>query len=46
MAFESGAVHEDKRSAVIVQGKGESTECKKYRGISLLNMVRKYMQRS
>ena len=44
MAFESGVVHEDWRSAVIVplyKGKGEKTECKNYRGISLLSMVGK-----
>ena len=40
MAFESGAVAEDRRSGVIVplyKGKGERTECKIYRGISLLS---------
>ena len=44
MVFESGVVPEDCRSAVIVplyKGKGERTECKKYRGISLLSVVRK-----
>ena len=38
MAFESGVVPEDWRSAVIVslyKGKGERTECKNHRGISL-----------
>ena len=38
MAFESGVVPGDWRSAVIVplcKGKGERTECKNYRGISL-----------
>ena len=38
MAFESGVVLEDWRSAVIVlmyKGKGARTECKSYRGISL-----------
>ena len=41
MAFESGVVHEDWRSAVIVplyKGKGERTECKNYKGISLLSV--------
>ena len=40
MAFESGAVLEDWISSVIVplyKGKGEMTECKNYRGISLLS---------
>ena len=44
MALESGVVPEDWRSALIVplyKGKGESTECKNYRGISLLSIVRK-----
>ena len=44
MAFESGVVPEDWRSTVIVplyKGKGERNECKNYRGISLLSMVRK-----
>ena len=44
MAFESDVVLEDWRSAVIVplyKGKGERTECKNYRGISLLSMVGK-----
>ena len=44
MAFESGVVPEDWRSAVIVplyKGKGERTECSNYRGISLLYMVGK-----
>ena len=38
MAFESGVVPEDWRSAVIVllyKVKGKRTECKNYRGISL-----------
>ena len=42
MAFESGVVPEDWRSAVIVplyKGKGERTECSNYRGISLLSVV-------
>ena len=45
MSFASG-VPEDWRSAVIVplyRGKGERTECKNYKGISLLNMVGKSM---
>ena len=44
MAFENGVVPEYWRSAVIVplyKGKGERTECKNYRGISLLNVLRK-----
>ena len=44
MAFESGVVSEDWRSAVIVplyKGKGEKNKCKNYRGISLLSMVGK-----
>ena len=43
MAFESVVVPEE-RSAVIVplyKNKGERTECKSYRGISLLSVVRK-----
>ena len=42
MPFESGVVPEYWRSAVIVpwyKGKGERTECKNYRGISLLSVV-------
>ena len=38
MAFERDAVPEDWKSAVIVplhKGKGERSECKNYRGISL-----------
>ena len=41
-AFEIGVVPGDWRSAVIVpfyRGKGERTECKNYRGISLLSVV-------
>ena len=44
MAFESGGVPEDWKSAVIVplyKRKGERTECKNYRSISLLSMVGK-----
>ena len=44
MTFESGVVPEDWRSVVIVplyKGKGERTECKNYRGISLLSVVGK-----
>ena len=42
MAFESGVVPEDLRSAVIVplyNGKLEMIKCKNYRGMSLLNVV-------
>ena len=49
MAFKSGAVSEDWRSDGIVplyKGKGERTECKNYRGISLLSVVGKYMRGS
>ena len=44
MGFESGVVPEDWRSTVIVplyKAKRERTECRRYRGISLLNMVGK-----
>ena len=44
IAFESGVVPGDWRSAVIVgryNGKGERTECKNYRGIILLSVVGK-----
>ena len=44
MAFESGVVSKDWRSALIVllyKGKGVRTECKNYRGISLLTIVGK-----
>ena len=44
MAFESGLMPEDWRSAVIVplyKSKGEKTECNNYKGISLLNVVGK-----
>ena len=44
MAFGNDIVSEDWISAVIVplyKGKGEMTECKNYRGISLLSVVRK-----
>ena len=44
MAFENGVVLENWRSVVIVplyKGKGERTECKNYRYISLLSMVGK-----
>ena len=44
MASEIGVVSEDWRSAVTVplhKGKGERTECKNYRGISSLSVVRK-----
>ena len=42
--FESGGVPEDWKSAVIVplyKGKGELTECKNYKGISLLSVAGK-----
>ena len=42
MAFESGVVLEDRKSAMIVplyKGKGERTECSNYRGINLLSVV-------
>ena len=44
MAFESGVVLEDKRSAVIAsmyKGKGERNECKNYIGIHFLSVVGK-----
>ena len=44
MAFESSVVPEDWRCVVIVplyKGKGEKSECKNYRGISLLSVVGK-----
>ena len=44
MTFESGVVPEDWRSAVIVplyNCKGERTECKNYRDISLLSVMEK-----
>ena len=44
MAFESGVVPEDWVTAVIVplyKGKEERTECKNYRGITLLSVVGK-----
>ena len=44
MAFENGVVPEDWRSAVIVllyKSKGERTEGKNYRGISLSSVVKK-----
>ena len=44
--FESGVVTEDLRYAVIFplyKGKGVRTECKNYRGVSLLSVVEKYM---
>ena len=43
VAFESGVVPEDSRSAVIVplyKGQGERTECKNYRSINPLSLVR------
>ena len=47
MAFGCGVVPKDWRSAMIVPlyiGEQERTECKNYRGISLLSMVKKCMQ--
>ena len=47
-AFESGVVPEDWRFDVIVplyKGKGETTEYKNYRSISLLSAVRKIVYR-
>ena len=44
MAFKSVIVSEDSRLAVIApqcKGKGEMTECKSYRDISLLSLVGK-----
>ena len=44
LAFESSVSPEDWRSNIIVplsKGKGETTECKNYRGISFLSVVRK-----
>ena len=44
MAFESGVVPEDWRSALIVplhKGKGERTECKNYKGVSFLSVAGK-----
>ena len=48
MAFESGLVREDRRSAAIVplyKGKGERTECENYRGNSLLSVLGKIYAR-
>ena len=42
MAFESGGVPEGWKSVVIVplyKGKGERTECKNYRGISVVGKI-------
>ena len=44
MAFESGVVPEDWKSAVTVplyKGKGEKTECKNFRDMSLLSVIGK-----
>ena len=44
MSFESGAVHEEWKCAMIVSlylAIGERNECKNYRGISLLSVVGK-----
>ena len=49
MAFRSGVVPGEYRAAVIVllyKDKGKRNEGKNYRGISLLSVVVKYMQRS
>ena len=49
IAFESRVVPEDWRFAVIVllhKGKGERTECKNCRGISLLSVAGKIYARS
>ena len=48
MAFENGFVPENWRSAVIFplyKGKGGRTECRNYRGISLLSVVEKMYAR-
>ena len=45
MVFESAVMPKDQRSAVIVplyKGKGEWTECKNYRGISLQQVKRSW----
>ena len=42
MTFESGVVPEDWRAEVVVplyKGKRKKTECKNYRGISLVSVV-------
>ena len=43
MAFESGVGPDDWRSVIVslYNSKGERTECKNYRGISLLSLVGK-----
>ena len=44
MAFESSVAAEDWRSTVIVplyKGKGKRIECKNYRALSLLSVIRK-----
>ena len=49
MVFDSGVVPEDWRSAVIVslcKDKGNRAECKNFRGIRLLSMVRKCIRGS
>ena len=49
MAFESGVVPEDSKSAVIIplyKGKGERTDYKNYRGVSLLSVVEKIYART
>ena len=48
MLLKSGVVPEDWRSAVIIplyKGKGERTECSKYRDISLLSLAGKIYAR-
>ena len=48
MAFKSGGVPEDWRSAVIVpqyKYKGERTECSNYGGIGLLSVVGKNIRK-
>ena len=48
MAFKRGVVPEDWIYTLIVplyKSKGERTECKNYRGSSLLTMVVKYMHK-
>ena len=47
IAYESGDVPEDQRSAVIVplyKDKGKRTKCSNYRFISQLSVVGKYIQ--
>ena len=47
MAFENGVRIEEWRSVVIAplyKGKGKRTECKSYKGISLLTWLEKYIR--